>query len=194
MNSLRAVIASFKPLAFLYNTCPIFSLRFLDGCWRHAGQNFSIWPAAHLPNRPLPCLTADSVRGSPDMYHQLTYCITNMLVWPNYFNDACSCPVRCSPNNRQAPSGPRTETAWVHPRNWCAVTAVQSSLYPAYTQGAFLEGAAGAALAVQPRWAKCRPECRSLSGSSWGRRAASQNHVGFGVSAAGDIQHWHAAQ
>lgn len=127
--------------------------------------------------------------------HQLTYCITNMLVWPNYFNDACFCPVRCSlMATRQATSGPRTETAWVHPRNWCAVTAVQSSLYPVYTQGAFLEGAAGAALAVEPWWAKCRPECRSLSGSSWGRRTASQNYVGFGVSAAGDIQHWHAAQ
>lgn len=153
-------------------------------------KNFLIWPAPHLPNRPLPCLTADTVlEVLPTCGHQLTDCITNMLVWPNHFNYACSCPVRCSPMaTRQTPPGPRTETAWVHPRNMCAVTAVQSSLYPAYTQGAFLEGAAGAALAVEPCWAKCRPECRYLSGNSWGRRTASQNHVGFGVSAAGDIQ------
>lgn len=70
---------------------------------------------------------------------------------PNISTMHVPAPVRYSPMaTRQATSGPGTETAWVHPRNWCAVTAVQSSLYPAYTQGAFSEGAAGAALAVEP--------------------------------------------
>lgn len=102
MNSLHAVIANFKTLAFLYNTCPVFSLRFLDGCWRHAGQNFLIWPAPHLHNRPLRCLTVDTVlEVLLTCGHQLTYCITSMFVWPKYFNDACSCPCEIQPHGYQ---------------------------------------------------------------------------------------------
>lgn len=69
MNSLHAVIASFKPLAFLSSTCPIFSLKFLDGCWRHAGQKL-LDMTCPSPTQQTTALShcRHSVRGSPDMW------------------------------------------------------------------------------------------------------------------------------
>lgn len=66
---------------------------------------------------------------------------------------------------------------------------VQNIFCPAYTWGAFSEGAAGAALAAMSWWARCRPERRPLQGAAEGEGLLARAIRTLLVSSAG-IQHW----